>query len=121
MSAIDYTDADKYQKDVSRTMRPITVVPTPEQLALVNYALGMAGEAGEAADIVKKHVFHGHALDKEKLVKEIGDVLWYCAATAKTLAVLMSQVMDENNEKLKKRFPDGFSSQDSIARRDVSS
>ena len=77
--------------------------------ALTWNALGIAGEAGEVADIIKKHVGHGHELDRTKLTKELGDVLWYVAALAHDIGVDLSTVARENVEKLKTRYPDGFS------------
>jgi len=46
------------------------------------YALGLAGEAGEVVDLLKKSWGHGHPLDVEKLKKELGDALWYVVALA---------------------------------------
>lgn len=114
--------ASQYQKMVTRTMRDLTPLKeamTAQQLALLNYGLGAAGEAGEAADHIKKHVFHGHALDVERLRKEIGDVLWYAAALCETLGVGLGDVMAENDRKLRERYPDGFSNEASLARKDV--
>ena len=64
-------DLDAYQKLAARTMGP----RTPEQ-QLANAALGLAGEAGEVADTLKKHLFHARPLDREAVVKELGDCLW---------------------------------------------
>ena len=89
------------------------------QKLLLNGALGLAGEAGEAADLIKKHVFQGHDLDAQKVLNEIGDVIWYlnalCIATGYTLedAAIM------NNNKLAARYPNGFTIQDSLERRDT--
>lgn len=84
---------------------------------LLNAGLGLTSEAGEIADHLKKHFFQGHGLDKDNLVKEAGDVLWYVALLCETLNVSMEYVMEMNIEKLKKRYPDGyFKSSDSINR-----
>ena len=82
-------------------------------------ALGLAGEAGEVADVVKKVVHHRHPLDgaaREKLIKELGDVLWYVAHAASVLGVTLDDVAAANVEKLRRRYPDGFSSERSINR-----
>lgn len=92
---------------------------TTEQLT--NAALGLAGEAGEFADMVKKHLFQGHPLDDEarrRLIKELGDLQWYLADAADALRVSLFEVAETNIEKLRARYPEGFSSQHSIHRKD---
>ena len=65
-----------------------------EEQPILNGVLGLAGESGECADIVKKHIFQGHELNKEKLKDELGDVLWYIAITAKGLGITLQDVVD---------------------------
>lgn len=104
-----------YEGDAVRTgpAGPIT------SLTLAVLALGVAGEAGEVADLVKKHVGHGHDLPTEKLVDELGDVLWYLTVLANALGVSLEAVAARNVAKLRRRYPDGFSSEASLARVDV--
>ena len=71
-------------------------------------ALGLAGEAGEVADMIKKGVYHQHGVDREEVKKELGDVLWYVSAICGDLDLELSEVMEANIEKLKQRYPDGF-------------
>ena len=78
--------------------------------------LGLCGESGEVADIVKKHKYHGHILPDGKLYEELGDVLWYIAEMATTLGVLLEDIVLMNIRKLQKRYPEGFSSERSINR-----
>lgn len=85
---------------------------------LANYALGIAGEAGEVADLIKKVVFHGHEMDKEKVKKELGDVMWYLSQIARLAGLTLEEVATANIEKLYKRYPNGFSSEASINRLD---
>lgn len=92
---------------------------TPQEIMLVWNALGVAGEAGEIADAIKKSVFHRHILDKDKLREEIGDCLWYVAAICTKLGFSLDEVMEQNIEKLKRRYPEGYSSEASKARVDV--
>lgn len=92
---------------------------TPDQVMLVWNALGLAGEAGEVADTIKKAVFHQHGLNRDVLIKELGDVLWYVAALCTKIDVDMSEVMERNIAKLRLRYPSGYSSADSQARRDT--
>ena len=56
-----------------------------------NWALGLIGEAGEVTDLVKKHLFHKHEMDTEKLSKEIGDVCWYIAALVRRLRTKLNK------------------------------
>ena len=82
-------------------------------------AIGLAGEAGEVAEHIKKGVFHQHGIDREKLAKELGDVLWYAAALCTKSGLDMGEVMQANVDKLRKRYPNGYSSEDSKRRVDV--
>lgn len=103
-----------YQELAGRTHN--TSLTQPE--ALTNYALGLTGEAGEVADEVKKHVFHGHELDQDELKKELGDVLWYIANLATVNGIDLSEIAECNIDKLRKRYPEGFNQADSINRED---
>ena len=87
----------------------------PEQL-LTNGVMGLCGEAGECCDLVKKHLFQGHALDREKLIDELGDVAWYLAVTSRALGADLDEVLTHNVEKLRKRYPEGFDPERSIHR-----
>lgn len=78
---------------------------------LINGALGLAGEAGEVADIVKKAMFQGHTINREHIAKELGDVCWYIAETATAIGYDMETIMSMNIDKLTKRYPDGFSAE----------
>ena len=83
---------------------------------LTNSVMGLCGESGEACDLDKKHLFHGHELDRDALIKELGDVAWYLAEAATAIEIDLSEVFERNIEKLKKRYPEGFSEERSINR-----
>ena len=83
---------------------------------IINGVMGLAGESGECVDVVKKHMFQKHPLDKEKLAEELGDVLWYCAELASGLGMSLETVAMNNYKKLLKRYPDGFDAERSIHR-----
>jgi NTP pyrophosphatase (non-canonical NTP hydrolase) len=70
---------------------------------LSNFALGLVCEAGEAGDVLKKHLFHGDPLDRKKLIKELGDVAWYWTALCQLLAIEPVEVLQENIDKLRAR------------------
>jgi NTP pyrophosphatase (non-canonical NTP hydrolase) len=85
----------------------------------LNFAVGLAGETGELIDLLKKKIFHGHTVPEEKIISELGDVLWYVAALAESLGVPLDYVAQANVAKLRKRYPDGFSIQHSQERKDT--
>ncbi len=111
-------DANRYQQECLRTAKGFgkSIGDNKHELCLL--ALGLSGESGEVADHIKKHVGHGHALDREGVAKELGDTLWYLAMLSYQMGYQLSDVMDMNVEKLRKRYPNGFSQADSIARVD---
>lgn len=113
-------DANDYQKLAARTLidRPDFVLSDGDTMLLWN-ALGLAGEAGEVAELVKKGILHQHGLDHDRLKKELGDVLWYAAALCTRLGLDMGAVMQANIDKLYERYPDGFSAKDSQKRVDT--
>jgi NTP pyrophosphatase (non-canonical NTP hydrolase) len=80
---------------------------TPRELALKS-GLGLAGEAGETVELVKKWAFHDRPLDRAKLTKELGDVLWYLTALARTQGITLEEVASENVAKLEARYPTGI-------------
>ena len=83
---------------------------------LTNSVIGLCGESGEAIDLVKEHLFNGHELNREALIKELGDVAWYLAEAAEALEIPLEEIFERNIEKLKKRYPEGFSEEKSINR-----
>ena len=83
---------------------------------LTNSVMGLCGESGEAIDLVKKHLFHGHELDRDSLIKELGDIAWYLAEAAEALEIPLEEIFKRNIEKLRKRYPEGFSEERSINR-----
>lgn len=92
---------------------------TDKEHPLEYYALGVAGEAGEVADAVKKGVYHGGVLDRAKIIKEMGDTLWYLARLSAKLGITLGEVAQVNAIKLAKRYPNGYSDEASAARADV--
>lgn len=83
-----------------------------------NACLGLSGEVGEVNDMIKKWIFHEHTLDEMELKKEVGDIMWYIALICDSFGWTLDEVMELNIEKLKKRYPDGFSSEKSVNRKE---
>ena len=106
---------NEYQTAALRTAQ--TDKLTANEL-LLNSALGLCGESGEVADIVKKHRFQGHDIDieLEHIAKELGDVAWYLAVGAYAIGFDLESIFRMNKEKLEARYPDGFSTDRSLHR-----
>lgn len=115
----DYVQSFRHTSPVKRTWErrspkgdkylepdPLTKEQQDELLNLG--ALGLAGEGGEAIDVVKKYLFHGKPLDRDKLIEELGDQLWYFQCLLEAVDGTFQEVAEKNREKLKRRYPKGF-------------
>lgn len=107
----------EYQELSKRTL-PSFNGSQEQKDALTNYAMGLTGEAGEVVDLLKKVLFHGHELDKEKVIGELGDTLHYLSGLCTILNIDLEGVASYNVAKLKRRYPNGFSQAASIHRAD---
>ena len=90
-----------------------------EVAGMLNALMGLAGEGGEALDLMKKVLFHGHPLDEEtllKLDKEVGDVLWYTSQYSHYRGRPLSELAGMNIAKLRQRYGSKFSTEASIGR-----
>ena len=103
---------NEYQQLAMTTLNPELC----KRDVLINSVMGLCGESGEAIDIVKKWIAHGHELDKDHLAKELGDIAWYLAEAATALDMDLEDILQANLEKLKQRYPDGFSCERSRTR-----
>jgi NTP pyrophosphatase (non-canonical NTP hydrolase) len=104
-----------YQKNAEKT---INKEITSSRELILNACLGLAGEAGEVIDHVKKWAYQGHELSKEKIIDELGDVLWYMSEMCTALDIKFAQVSNYNTRKLKRRYGDKFSKEQSINRKE---
>ena len=103
---------NEYQSLAMRTLNP----DLDRRDVLINGVMGLCGESGETIDLVKKHLHQGHPLDREGIIRELGDIAWYLAETAYALDVDLETVMQGNIDKLKRRYPEGFEAMKSIER-----
>ena len=97
-------EINEYQKLAMTTLNP----ELTKRDVLINSVMGLCGESGEAIDLMKKHLYQGHDLDREKLIKELGDIAWYLAEAATGLDIDLSEVLQRNLDKLHARYPQGF-------------
>jgi NTP pyrophosphatase (non-canonical NTP hydrolase) len=105
---------NEYQRDAILTAN--TELKEGERLA--NWCMGLAGETGELVDLMKKTIYHGHDYVRETVVKELGDILWYLALLANDLGITLDEIAVTNLSKLKGRYPEGFSKEKSINRKE---
>ena len=105
---------NEYQEAAMATLNPAL----DKKDVLINSVMGLCGESGEAIDIVKKWLMQGHELDKDHLIKELGDVAWYLAEAATALDVPLETVLQGNLDKLRQRFPNGFDTDASVHRKE---
>ena len=92
---------NEYQKAANRTLYG-------NEQVLTNCALGLAGESGQLIDLIQDYTFKGKDLDKEKMIDELGDVLWYLSQIAQWADVDFDDVAKANIETLNNRYPNGF-------------
>lgn len=95
-------DTADYQEQAARTqiLHPGFNVPGHEIMVVWN-ALGLAGKAGDVAELVKKGVFHRQRMDPARLEKELGDLFWYAAAICNSLGLDLGEIMQANLERVK--------------------
>jgi NTP pyrophosphatase (non-canonical NTP hydrolase) len=106
---------DDYQRGAAMTARG-DIYLDPEQGRVAIAAMGLAGESGELIDHLKKWIGHGHAVDRDYITKELGDILWYVAEIASVARIDLSEVAVQNEKKLRLRYPKGFSVDRSVNR-----
>ena len=104
---------NEYQLEAARTINPALY---PEQQ--LHHALhGMAAEVGEIHGLFQKE-FQGHPILQEYMKKELGDVLWMIAEACTAMGWNLDDVAQMNIDKLRARYPDGFSADKSLHRKE---
>lgn len=96
------TDFASYERAAARTINP----SLDENGRLIDAAAGLSEEAGEVLSLVRKHLYQGRELDRDKLEKELGDVLWCLAMTARAAGLSLDRIAEANIRKLEERHPD---------------
>lgn len=78
--------------------------------------LGIGGEVGELQNKYKKQEYHGHEFNDGEIAEELGDILWYVAVLAASEDVDLERLAVDNIKKLRSRYPNGFTIEDSVNR-----
>ena len=81
---------------------------TKDEVDLWHGLTGLCSETGEIADAIKKGLIYGQTIDKQNIVEELGDIFFYAEMIMKTLDIPIELVIECNDAKLKKRYPEGF-------------
>lgn len=92
---------NEYQEAANRTLYG-------NEQVLTNCALGLASESGQVIDLIKNYTFKGKELDKQQLIHEMGDVLWYLSQIAEWADIPFDEVAQKNIAALNKRYPNGY-------------
>ena len=95
---------DDYQEAALRTVNPAL----DDRDRLLDASAGLAEEAGEVLGLVRKRVFQQRETNVSQLTEELGDVLWCLAVTAKSLGLSLDDIAVANQQKLSRRYPNGF-------------
>ena len=105
------SDASKHQIDFVDALM-IMEEQGAEPSRLMTAALGLNGEAAEFSEIIKKCIFQGKEFDDDthkRLKSELSDVMWYVAQGCIALNTSIDELCEINTNKLKERYPEGFS------------
>ena len=108
---VDHTTSMESKDYIALVDRLWAIEDTANLPRLLTAVNGMQSETGEFAEIVKKCVFQGKELDesvKFHLKRELGDIIWYWAQGVMSLGFTPSEIIEENINKLEKRYPNGF-------------
>lgn len=113
-------NSDNYVENVLRTescnFEAIRGRLTDDKIRLLHAAMGLATEAGEFVDALKKHIFYGKELDVINLKEELGDSEWYTGVAIDVLNTTLNDVLTVNIAKLRKRYPEKFTAERAINR-----
>ena len=113
MERIMEMTGNEYQKLAERTINK----DLSEHEAMYHALHGMVGEIGEIHSLYQK-LYQGHEIDEEHVKKELGDLLWFIAEYCTAMNWKMEDIMKMNIEKLKARYPEGFSADKSLHRKE---
>src|SRR3569833_2559 len=101
---------EDYAQFVERLFKS-PVEDQPMLSGTLHAAVGISGEAGEIIDTVKKAWVYNQPLDKDNLIEEVGDIMYYIQALCNECGFSLTYCIDQNRDKLLKRYPNGYSDQ----------
>jgi NTP pyrophosphatase (non-canonical NTP hydrolase) len=104
------SDDSNYRENMIQRLCDIEKTYGLNPSLLMTAAIGLSSESGEFIEIIKKAVFQGKPLDKDvqfHLKRELGDIMWYVANACRALDLTLDDIISENVDKLKSRYPGG--------------
>jgi len=104
------SDASNHREEMIQRLVDIEKTHGLNPSLLMTAAIGLSSESGEFIEIVKKAVFQGKPLDNDvqfHLKRELGDIMWYVANACRALDLTLDDIISENVDKLKSRYPGG--------------
>lgn len=107
MSYMDEVLKTKSVTNFSTVGKFCAMQPIGDTLDLIHAVLGMQDEIGEIAKPLKAFLFYGHRMDRDNLIEELGDLLYYFYVGCHSIGVSVQEVQRRNVEKLRKRYPNG--------------
>jgi NTP pyrophosphatase (non-canonical NTP hydrolase) len=99
---------EDYDSEYARFVDRLFVNRSLGDEGLVHSAIGIAGEAGEILDAIKKIWVYNAAIDRENLIEELGDLEFYMQALRTRIGVSRTEVINANVSKLQRRYPKGY-------------
>lgn len=100
--------AEDYDEEALKYLNPLKPNQLSKRVADATHgALGISSEVGELSDVIKKAFVNNMELDREEIVKELGDVLWYCALVARSVDSNLHEAMAVNIAKIHARYSEG--------------
>lgn len=110
---LEITQLNAYQKAALRTAKMLDADGN-----LDHGALGIASESGEYVSIIKAYLIYGKPMERDRAIRELGDLMWYIALSAEALGTNLSEIASININKLRERYPEKYSDELAIARLD---
>jgi NTP pyrophosphatase (non-canonical NTP hydrolase) len=102
-----------YIEAAGRTKSELCGPVEPDTLHAI---VGIASEAGEMLDALKKHIFYNQQMDSINLAEELGDLMWYMALLCRRYGWTFEEIQKRNIAKLKARYPEKFTEEKSLNR-----
>lgn len=100
-------DFEKMTIDLAKDGVQIKQEITPKQANLLHMGVGVAGEAAELLDAIKKHTIYQKPLDIENIKEELGDLLFYMSNLMQSVGLSFEEVLQHNIDKLSVRYSKG--------------